>query len=536
MKKSILIVLLVLPVFNLSSQCGSGTFGNFPPPFTTPGNFGVNYLLGTKHNLGNTSLLTALGYRGNGTGATMRMAIYTNNAGVPGNLVAYTNTVLVGTGNTTISVITPTVIAAGLYWIMADYAGGTGSNHVNYINGGAQTVAYISLPVNTVPPQTSAWTTYNFQDFDYWAVISANLLVSPSSTIVCIGTPVTLSVSGSPTYTWNTNVTNSNITVSPSVTTSYTVSANQGTCTIDVVATVSVNPSPTVSVNSGSICSGNSFLLVPSGANTYTYSSGSNLVSPIVSTSYSITGSSSQGCVSSNTAVSNITVEITPTVSVNNGTICTGNVFTIVPTGASNYTYSSGGTAVSPTISSSYTVTGSSTAGCVSANAAISSVTVFALPTVTASSNRASICAGASGTLTAGGAFSYLWNTSAITNTLVISPSVNTVYTVTGTDVNGCSLSFTLSQVVSPCTGINSELSTLNRQPVIYPNPNNGEFTIVSDQSVQLTLVNELGQNIRSFALDCATEVTVKDLADGIYFLLGTDNSQISRQKIIVRK
>ena len=48
------------------------------------------------------------------------------------------------------------------------------------------------------------------------------------------------------------------------------------------ILTVSINPTPTLTVNSGSICSGETFTMNPSGAITYTYSSGSNTVSPAV--------------------------------------------------------------------------------------------------------------------------------------------------------------------------------------------------------------------------------------------------------------
>ncbi len=133
--------------------------------------------------------------------------------------------------------------------------------------------------------------------------------------------------------------------------------------------------SPTITVNSGSICSGGSFTIVPSGASTYTFSGGSSIVTPTINTSYSVTGTSTLGCISSVTAVSTVTVNPLPTLSVNSGSICYGTTFTIVPTGAATYTYSSGSAIVSPTITTTYSVTGTNTLGCLSLPV-ISTITV----------------------------------------------------------------------------------------------------------------------------------------------------------------
>ena len=96
--------------------------------------------------------------------------------------------------------------------------------------------------------------------------------------------------------------------------------------------------SPTLSVNSGVICNGNSFTLTPSGASTYTYSSVSNIVTPTLTTSYTVTGTDAAGCADLVGVVSTITVNSTPTITVNSGVICTGQSFTMTPAGANTYT------------------------------------------------------------------------------------------------------------------------------------------------------------------------------------------------------
>jgi hypothetical protein len=73
--------------------------------------------------------------------------------------------------------------------------------------------------------------------------------------------------------------------------------------------TVSACTQPIINVNSGSIISGDSFTITPSGtALTYTFSGGSSIVSPTVTTTYTVTGTSSNGCVNSIGAVSTVTV------------------------------------------------------------------------------------------------------------------------------------------------------------------------------------------------------------------------------------
>jgi surface protein len=128
-------------------------------------------------------------------------------------------------------------------------------------------------------------------------------------------------------------------------------------------------PTVTVSVNSGSICSGNSFTIVPSGSITYSYSSGSAVVSPTASTSYSVIGISAAGCLNSNTAVSSVTVNpILPITVLGTNSVCIGSSNSYTATGAATYTWSTGATTpsitVSSTVSASYNVIGVDALGC----------------------------------------------------------------------------------------------------------------------------------------------------------------------------
>ena len=133
-----------------------------------------------------------------------------------------------------------------------------------------------------------------------------------SSSIICSGQTTTLTASGASSYTWQPmSVVNSTNSVSPISTSLYTVVAtNTAGCTSTKTISILVNPTPTITVNSGTICTGQSFTISPSGASTYTYSSGSSVVSPTLTTTYSVIGTSTLGCNSTSPALSNVFVSL----------------------------------------------------------------------------------------------------------------------------------------------------------------------------------------------------------------------------------
>lgn len=84
--------------------------------------------------------------------------------------------------------------------------------------------------------------------------------------------------------------------------------------------------------------------------------------------------------------------------------------------------------------------------------------TVNAIPTITVSASSASVCAGSSATLTAGGATNYTWTSGGSTATEVVTPTVATVYTVTG-ETSGCSNTNTVSLGVNAIPSVSASAS-----------------------------------------------------------------------------
>lgn len=124
----------------------------------------------------------------------------------------------------------------------------------------------------------------------------------------------------------------------------------------------------------------------------------------------------------------------------------------------------SGGVFTINTSTTAVTSFSTSTAGTYTVNYSIyacksSSVTnVIAAPTITVSASSASVCAGSSATLTAGGATNYTWTSGGSTDTEVVTPTVATVYTVTG-ETSGCSNTNTLSVGVNAIPSVSASAS-----------------------------------------------------------------------------
>jgi hypothetical protein len=224
--------------------------------------------------------------------------------------------------------------------------------------------------------------------------------------------------------------------------------------------TINSNPTISISVSNTIVCSGANYTIVPSGAVTYSYLNGGPVVTPTANTNYSVTGFSQGGCPSTNTAVASISVQTSPTVSSNSGSICAGQTFTIVPSGAISYTFSGGSSTVTPATTSTYAVVGTNSLGCTS-NTAISTVTVINAG-ITASASSNSVCPGNTVVLNGNGGSGYSW-TGGVTNNVAFTPSIAATYTVSGTGQANCfgTATIQIGLFQTPTVSINASSDTL---------------------------------------------------------------------------
>lgn len=273
------------------------------------------------------------------------------------------------------------------------------------------------------------------------------------------------------TYTWQSSTTSTNtgfvnipgannITYSPLnlLTTTYyrrSASTNLTNTMYSNAITVSVIPLPNISITGNfPICFGNSSSLTASGANTYTWSTGSNLssviITPTISTTYSIICTSSLGC--NNLSIVNVTVNALPSITISgNNPICLGGSLSLKADGANTYTWSTGANSsslnITPTISGTYSVIGTSSLGC--NNISMVNVTVNALPSITILGNSP-ICFGSSSSLTASGANTYTWSIGINSNSIIVSPTITTTYSLIGVNQEGCRGDASITITVSP--------------------------------------------------------------------------------------
>jgi hypothetical protein len=295
----------------------------------------------------------------------------------------------------------------------------------------------------------------------------------------CPGQTITLTTPAATTYTWSgpsaftSNSQNPNISSAATAMSGvYTVTSSTGGCIATATTNVLVNPAPTPTAsNTGPYCPGNTIQLNVGAFTTYTWSGpsafSSNSQNPVQTNaqttyggSYTVAVASAQGC--TNTAVTNVIVNPTPTVNIgSNSPVCVNTAINLTSGGGTGYQWSGpnsfSSTLQNPVIPAATT-----------ANSGIYTVTVTALgctdtgtlnvtvvtPT-TSASNTGPYCAGSTINFSAPAATSYTWsgpggftsNSQNPTNpaTIVNAGTYNLIVTI-GT----CTANATTSVVVNP--------------------------------------------------------------------------------------
>jgi hypothetical protein len=457
----------------------------------------------------------------------------------------------------TVCALSPATLAAGGALNYTWTAPGT----PNYTFTGASNVISTPVPA-TYTVAASDGTCINTATVHLATNPVPTVVVSANSTSICSGQPVNLSASGASNYTWTTGTNTfytASITDNPTVPTAYqVVGDNSFGCTAQVSQVILVYNSPTMTAgpDKNLICNGTAVTFTASGTTSYSWDTGSAplsgsviSVNPVSSVSgpviYTVTGVDNIGCQSTRTTQVNVYV---PVLSISGSTnACAGGTLQLTASGgnSNSYAWQTGGAPIpGASLNTSLTAAGILTVTANSTSLAITcpvsqtvAVDLHPNPVITAAAERTTICSRESVELYASGGNSYQWNNGASHATITVSPQIQTTYTVTGTDANGCQNTGTVQVRVSACVGI-AEASLNAGELLVYPNPNNGTFTIRVSADIKLVLVNELGQFVRSMDLSAGTdhEASVRDLPEGIYFLSGQNDSVRVNQKIIVAK
>lgn len=304
---------------------------------------------------------------------------------------------------------------------------------------------------------------------------SIALLINASTTTVCAGNPVTLSASGATNYNWlNNSAATSNITENPYTSTTYTVIGSNPltSCSATMTQYVQVkqNPNVIISASSHAVCSGSPVSLTANNADSYVWSNAS-----------------------------------------------TNNFITVNPT--------------STTI---YSVTGMDANGC--SATAVTQISVNALPVIMPS-GPAAPCKGEAINLSATGAANISWQSASLPlyqgNPITVVLTASTIFTVTGTDANGCTGIASLTQGVAECTGLNEISSGTVR---IYPNPTAGEFVVELNNSAKkiISVTDLMGRIISTYTSNDETiHLNINELANGIYYVKIQSNESLEVVKIV---
>jgi hypothetical protein len=239
-------------------------------------------------------------------------------------------------------------------------------------------------------------------------------------------------------------------------------------------------------------------------------------------------------------------------------TFCSGgNVVLNAPTGNNKaYQWKKNSIAIAGATSSSYVATTSGNyrvvvtntlTGCSKTSNNPVTVTVNALPTATATpQGPTTFCAGGSVLLKAntGAGLTYKWkkNNSNISGATSANYSATTAgnYKVQVTKNNGCSKISSAVSVNVPCREENEIGSSVsNFDFTVYPNPNNGEFTIQFTNQpaspVQVELTDMIGRVLEKFILSDESEtINVPQIAKGIYCLKMQMNDHVVVKRISI--
>ncbi|MEO8149104.1 MAG: T9SS type A sorting domain-containing protein [Bacteroidia bacterium] len=290
------------------------------------------------------------------------------------------------------------------------------------------------------------------------AFLSCSIAITKNPTCgICDGKARVTATGGTPAYhySWNTvPVQTTRIATGLCAATYIVIVTDAKGCTTacSVTLTTATAPSCLITGN-GSICSGSSTQWCsPAGASFYLWSTGATTqcITVSIAGTYTVTTTNSSGCSSNCNKI--LIVNAPPSCTITgSSSVCLGSTQWCAPAGLAGYLWSTGATTQCITVSTSgtYTVTVTDANGCTSS---CSKIFTAGVPPSCLITGNGSVCSGSSAQWCAPtGLAAYLWSTGATTQCITVSTAAT--YTVTVTDVNGCTSSCNKILVVNPLPG-----------------------------------------------------------------------------------
>lgn len=419
-------------------------------------------------------------------------------------------------------------------------------------------------------PSLSASTTYYIQDSSYCSIsarTAVTVTVNPLPAVsvsgaaaVCLGASTTMTAMGADTYAWTSGPATDVYTVSPLSSTTYTVVGTDATtgCSNTATQLITVNQANIVlnCLSPSSIeCEGSVDTLVVSGALTYSWSTlettdtivvTHTLSSPL---SWDVVGTDGNGCMDTATySFASISALLPVSVDLNAmDTLCANGglsaLATATPAGGSWSGTGVSGNDFDPMVAGAgthvITYTVSNADNCMSSGR--DSIYVSALLPVSVDlSAMDTMCINAAiTTLSSATPSGGTWSGTGVTGSS-FDPSAagvgSHVITYTVMNVDNCSSLASASIYVSGCVGVNELTNGLFMN--VYPNPSTGAFVVETSQDGVYSVVNSLGQTVYTFESSNENKHTVRidSLPSGIYFVVGTNGTQLVKEKIVVTR
>ncbi|MDD3875212.1 MAG: PKD domain-containing protein [Bacteroidales bacterium] len=292
---------------------------------------------------------------------------------------------------------------------------------------------------------------------------------------VCFGSSTQLNASGGVSYAWSpaTGLNNTNIfnpTANPSLTTTYTVTATDASgcsATDNMVLTVLALPPANAGIDTA-VCSGTSAHLNASGGVSYTWSpqnslNNNNINNPVASpqntTTYMVSVTDANGCLQTDAVVVSI-LSLPNASGGNNSAVCEGFSTQLTASGGVSYVWNTGDITpvitVSPPSTTTYTVTVTDQFTCSETSSVVVQVNY---PPPANAGQDFSLCLGDFGSLNASGGTQYQWSPTYGLSDIgiaapTVSPPMTTTYTVTVTDIDGCSATDDVTVSIFPAPNI----------------------------------------------------------------------------------
>lgn len=386
--------------------------------------------------------------------------------------------------------------------------------------------------------------------------------VTPSSTVLCTGSSVTMNASSAAGYSWSNGANTQQITISTGGTYTVTITdANNCTAASNSVQITQNNPVvPVIQAGSSTtFCTGGQVVISvqnPGNYASFVWSTGSTTDTVVIGStgSYTVTTTDNNTCTAaSNVITTNVSNSPTPTISANGPVaFCGGDSVVLSSTSGDTYLWSNGATTQTITVTASGTYSVSTTNsdpcnGVGNSNSIVVTVTPIPVANFTQAASGNSYTIAFTSTST-GNPTAYNWSFGDGQTSTSQNPThtyaANGTYTVTLSASNGnCSDDHTMTITI---TGVGIEELPKTIEGIrLFPNPNSGtvklEINSTNNAQAEVSIADMTGRIVMQSIENLTTgnnlfTLNTTEFANGMYFINVKSGSESKSLRMVVNK